>query len=72
MKKALEKLKTSFKKLHILKFLTNYIEDILMICGLIVAVKTTFLLSKIAGLYTLSAVLLGLGVYFAKNPPERR
>jgi hypothetical protein len=54
-----------------MKFIIKYIEDILILCGLAVIVATTFLLSTIAGLYILGVVLLGLGIYFAKNPPER-
>jgi hypothetical protein len=54
------------------KFMLNYIEDILILSGLTVIIAATFLLSEIAGLYCLGAVLFGLGVYFSKNPPERR
>lgn len=54
-----------------MKFIKNYIEDILIISGLTVMVGTTFFISKIAGFYTLGTVLLGLGVYFSKNPPGR-
>lgn len=54
-----------------MNFIKKYIEDILIFSGLTLMVGTTFLLSKIAGLYCLSVVLLSLGVYFAKNPPER-
>lgn len=52
-------------------FFMNYMEDILIISGLAVIVKTTFLFSEIAGLYTLGAILLLLGIYFAKNPLRR-
>lgn len=52
--------------------LLDYIEDILILSGLTVIVTTTFLLSLIAGLYSLGIALFGLGIYFAKNPPERR
>ncbi len=54
------------------KFLIDYIEDILILSGLAIIVATTFFISKMAGLYSLGATLLGLGIYFAKNPPERR
>lgn len=50
------------------KFLTLYIEDILIICGLTLIVIATFLLSKIAGLYCLGGCLFVLGVYFAVFP----
>lgn len=70
--KAFELIKTRLKKLQILKSLIKYIEDILILSGLTVIVITTFLLSKIAGLYCLGAVLFGLGVYFSISPPEKR
>lgn len=54
------------------KLIKNYIEDILILSGLAVLVTTTFLFSKIAGLYSLGAVLFGLGVYFARYPIKRR
>jgi Zn-dependent membrane protease YugP len=54
------------------KFILNYIEDILILSGLAVIIATTFLLSKIAGLYSLGVILFGLGVYFARNPLEKR
>lgn len=54
------------------KLIKNYIEDILILSGLAVLVTTTFLFSKIAGLYSLGTVLFGLGVYFARYPIKRR
>jgi len=51
--------------------ISNYVEDILIISGLMIMIKATFLLSKIAGLYALGGVLLLLGLYFARNPTER-
>jgi len=50
----------------------NYIEDILILSGLAVIVTTTFCVSTTAGFYCLGAVLLGLGIYFANNPIEKR
>lgn len=54
------------------KFLKNCIEDILILSGLSIFVLTTFFLSKIAGLYSLSIILFGLGVYFARYPINKR
>lgn len=55
-----------------IKLILNYIEDVLILSGLAIIIATTFLLSKIIGLYCLGTVLLVVGIYFAKNPPERR
>lgn len=46
----------------------KYIEDILIIGGLAVIATATFLLSVIAGLYFIGAVLLGLGIWFMAHP----
>ena len=72
MKKALKELHKWLFSLHLLAFIKDYIEDILIFSGLIIIIKATFLLSTIAGLYTLGGILLLLGVYFAGNPVERR
>jgi len=50
------------------KKVINYLEDILIVSGLILIIIATFLLSAIAGLYCFGAVLLGLGIWFAKYP----
>lgn len=50
----------------------KYIEDILIFSGLAVIVATTFLVSKIIGLYVLGFVLFGLGAFFARHPPRKR
>jgi hypothetical protein len=49
----------------------NYIEDILIISGLVVISTATFLLSFIAGLYVSGSFLLGLGIYFIKYPIKK-
>lgn len=54
------------------KFITKYIEDILIFIGLTCIVIATFLLSKIAGMYVLGSALLGLGIYFTKCPLRKR
>lgn len=64
--------KVSKCMLKICEFIKKFIEDILILGGLTVIVIATFLLSKIAGLYCLGVVLLGVGIYFSINPPERR
>ena len=64
-------IKKVVKRIQIIKFINKYIEDFLIVSGLAVIVITTFLLSKIAGLYSLGGILLGLGIYFAKNPPRK-
>lgn len=71
MKNVLKYIKNKLKDVHLIAFITKYLEDILILGGLTVIVKTTFLLSKIAGMYTLGFILLALGFYFAKHPPER-
>jgi len=48
----------------------NYIEDILIISGLILIVLATFLLSKIAGMYALGITLFGIGIFFSRHPPR--
>jgi hypothetical protein len=52
-----------------MKFIRNYIEDILIVSGLALVIYATFLLSKIGGIYCAGAALFGLGVWFAKHPP---
>ncbi len=64
LKKVINKSK---KLVNIIK----YIEDILIFSGLIIIIWTTFIISKIAGRYCLGITLVLLGIYFAKNPPER-
>lgn len=49
----------------------KYLEDILIFSGLAVIVATTFLVSKIIGLYVLGFVLFGLGAFFARHPPRK-
>lgn len=53
-----------------MKFLRKYIEDILILGGLAVIVGTTFFINMIIGFYVLGSVLIGVGVYLAKYPPE--
>jgi Zn-dependent membrane protease YugP len=72
MKNTLKNIKNLCKKVHPLLFIGKNIEDILILSGLIVIIKATFLLSKIGGMYCLGAVLLALGIFFTKYPIRRR
>jgi len=49
----------------------KYIEDILIFSGLALIIATTFLVSKILGMYVLGFVLFGLGVFFTRHPPMK-
>ena len=51
-----------------MKVLIKYLEDILIVGGLISIITASFLWSVIAGVYVLGSCLFGLGVYFAKFP----
>lgn len=72
MKKTLKFIKDKLKSMHLIRLMFKYLEDLLIVSGLIIIVKATFLLSKLAGMYCLGFVLLMLGIYFAKNPPSER
>jgi len=50
----------------------KYIEDILIISGLLLIIIATFLISVIAGIYLLGLVLFGLGIFFTRHPPKLR
>lgn len=49
-------------------FLSEYIEDLLIFCGIFFIVYATFRVNETAGFYCLGGFLLGLGMYFTKNP----
>jgi len=51
-----------------MKFIKNYIEDILIILGAGAIITATFLLSFIVGLYVLGGALFAAGVWLAKHP----
>lgn len=55
-----------------MKFIARFLEDILVLSGLLIIIIATFLISKIAGLYVTGVVLFGLGVYFSIFPLKRR
>ena len=48
--------------------LSCYIEDLLIFSGLFFIACATFMVSETAGYYSLGVSLLGLGVYFTRNP----
>lgn len=54
------------------KIITKYLEDILILSGLLIIIGATFLVSKIIGLYVTGVALFGLGVYFSKYPLKER
>ncbi len=56
---------------RILKVLRNYMEDILIISGLLLITGTTFFIDILAGFYIAGLILLGLGIYFTRYPPGR-
>ena len=56
---------------YIINILKKYLEDILILSGLAIIASTTFLISKIAGLYSTGIIFFGLGVYFSKYPLGR-
>jgi uncharacterized membrane protein SirB2 len=56
----------------LLKFLILFADDILVLSGLTFITVATFLLSSIAGLYVIGAILIVLAYVFAKNVSKRR
>lgn len=56
----------------VLRWLGNYAEDVLIISGLGFIVWASFLVGRILGLYTLGAVLVGLGWFLARSPTGGR
>ena len=50
----------------------DYIEDFFIFLGLLIIVITTLILNIFVGMYVLGAILLTLGIFFAKHPFKRR
>ena len=50
----------------------NYLEDFLIIIGLIIVSVMTLLLSVSIGIYVIGIIFIVLGIYFARNPLKRR
>jgi hypothetical protein len=52
------------------KFFARYIDDVLIIGGMVAITAATFLLSPVAALYVLGVFLLMSGAYIARHPPK--
>ncbi|MGL4760404.1 MAG: hypothetical protein ACRCWG_03015 [Sarcina sp.] len=50
----------------------NYLEDFLIIIGLIIISTMTLLFSIWLGMYVIGVIFIILGIYFARNPLNRR
>ena len=50
----------------------NYLEDFLIIIGLIIISTMTLLFSIWLGMYVIGVIFMILGIYFARNPLNRR
>ena len=50
----------------------NYLEDFLIIIGLIIVSTMTLVLSIRIGIYVVGVIFIALGIYFARNPLKRR
>ena len=50
----------------------NYLEDFLIIIGLVIVATMTLLLSIPIGIYAIGVIFIVLGIYFARNPLKRR
>ena len=54
----------------IIKFISSYIEDILIFIGLLMLVITTYKINNIAGSYLLSVIFILIGILISKKPPK--
>lgn len=54
----------------LLKFLYLYCEDIIILIGLIIIVKTTYEVNVIVANYLLGAIFIILGLILSKRPPK--
>ena len=50
----------------------NYLEDFLIIIGLFIISTMTLLFSIWLGMYVIGVIFIVLGIYFARNPLNRR
>lgn len=57
-------------KNKIIKFISSYIEDILIFIGLLMLVITTYKINNIAGSYLLSVIFILIGILISKKPPK--
>jgi len=53
-----------------MKFFKKYCEDFFILGGCAIIAYATFTVSVLAGLYTVGAMLLFIGIWLAKNPPK--
>ena len=54
----------------LIKFLSLYCEDIIILIGLILIVKTTYEFNVILANYLLGAIFIMLGLILSKKPPK--
>ena len=54
----------------LIKFLSLYCEDIIILIGLIIIVKTTYEVKVIVANYLLGAIFIILGLILSKRPPK--
>ncbi len=54
----------------LIKFLSSYCEDIMILIGLILTVKTTYEVNVIVANYLLGAIFIMLGLILSKRPPK--
>ena len=54
----------------LIKFLDLYCEDIIILIGLIIIVKTTYEVNVIVANYLLGAIFIILGLILSKRPPK--
>ena len=59
------------KLIKILTFLGAFVEDFLILTGLILIIKTTYTLNAMAGAYVLGFILLIIGTIMARKPPRK-
>jgi len=57
--------------IKILQILSGFTEDFFICIGLLLIVIATFMVNKIAGVYILGFICLGLGILIAIKPPRR-
>ena len=54
----------------LIKFLSLYCEDIIILIGFIIIVKTTYEVNVIVANYLLGAIFIILGLILSKRPPK--
>ncbi|MGG7060529.1 hypothetical protein ACQPUZ_20035 [Clostridium tertium] len=54
----------------LINFLSSYCEDIIILIGLIIIVKTTYGVNVIVANYLLGAIFIILGLILSKKPPK--